>query len=61
MTARLEWLQEDGRAALFTLTEPDLEEDDEYEYYQAGSLLLGGEGGRRFSGERRDKKNIHLK
>jgi len=38
--ARLEWLRPDGQYALFTLTEPDLDEEDEYEYYQTDTLLL---------------------
>jgi len=39
--ARLEWLREDGQVGLFTLTEEGLDEDDEYEFYEVGSLLLG--------------------
>jgi len=38
--ARLEWLRPDQRVGLFTLTESDLDEDDEYEYFEEGSLLL---------------------
>jgi len=30
-----------GQVGLFTLTEEDLDEDDEYEFYEVGSLLLG--------------------
>ena len=37
---RLEWLRPDEQLALFTLTEPDLDEDDEYAFYQAGSLII---------------------
>ena len=39
--ARLEWRSADERAALFTLTEEELDADDEYEFYEAGSLVLG--------------------
>ncbi len=38
--ARLEWMRQDEQAALFTLTEPDLDEDDEYEFFREGALLL---------------------
>jgi hypothetical protein len=38
--ARLEWLRPDGQAALFTLTEPDLDEDDEYAFYELGALVI---------------------
>lgn len=40
---RLEWLREDGRVGLFTLTEPDLTEEDEYEFYQPGDLVIAVE------------------
>jgi hypothetical protein len=39
--ARLEWLREDELVGLFTLTEEDLDEDDEYEFYEVGTLLIG--------------------
>jgi hypothetical protein len=40
MRARLEWLCPDGQAALFTLTEPGLDEDDEYAFYVLGALVI---------------------
>jgi len=44
--ARLEWLREDGQAALFTLVEQGLDEDDEYDFYEAGTLVIAAlEGG----------------
>jgi hypothetical protein len=43
--ARLEWLRKDEQVALFTLTEPDLDEDDEYEFYQQGALLIARRDG----------------
>ena len=39
--ARLEWARDDGKAALFTLTEEGLNEDDEYAFFQAGTLVIG--------------------
>lgn len=39
--ARLEWLRADQKAGLFTLLEEGLDEDDEYEFYEAGALLIG--------------------
>jgi hypothetical protein len=39
--ARMEWLREDGQTALFTLTEAGLEDEDEYEYYKPGTLVIG--------------------
>lgn len=38
--ARLEWMRPDGQAGLFTLVEEGLGEDDEYEYFQQGSLVI---------------------
>ena len=38
--ARLEWLRPDGQAALFTITEEGLDEADEYEFYEAGTLVI---------------------
>ena len=38
--ARLEWQRPDGQVGLFTLTEEGLDEDDEYEYFQQGSLVI---------------------
>ena len=38
--ARLEWMRPDGQVGLFTLTEEGLDEDDEYEYFQQGSLVI---------------------
>ena len=43
--AKLEWLREDGKVALFILTESDLDEDDEYEFYQQGALLIASHDG----------------
>ncbi len=40
VTARLEWRHPSGQAALFTLTQTGLDEEDEYEFYQRGALLL---------------------
>ncbi|MEQ8705826.1 MAG: hypothetical protein RIC19_18000 [Phaeodactylibacter sp.] len=37
---RLEWLREDGQAALFTLNEQGLDEDDEYAFYEHGTLVI---------------------
>jgi len=39
--ARLEWLRSDGKAALFTITEERLDEEDEYEFYEVGTLVIG--------------------
>ena len=39
--ARLEWVRADGGVALFTLVEEGLEEDDEYAFFQAGTLVIG--------------------
>ncbi len=39
--ARLEWLRPDGQAALFTLVEQGLDEDDEYAFWEVGTLVLG--------------------
>ena len=39
--ARREWLRQDGRAGLFTLVEEGLDEDDEYEFFQPESLVIG--------------------
>ena len=38
--AQLEWMRPDGRVGLFTLTEEGLDEDDEYKYFQQGSLVI---------------------
>ncbi|KGE86856.1 MAG: hypothetical protein ACE362_11555 [Phaeodactylibacter xiamenensis] len=38
--ARMEWLRPDGNAALFTITEEGLDEEDEYEFYAAGTLVI---------------------
>jgi len=38
--ARLEWLRADGGAALFTLVEEGLGEEDEYEFYEVGTLVV---------------------
>ena len=38
--ARLEWQRPDGQVGLFTLTEEGLGDDDEYEYFQQGSLVI---------------------
>lgn len=38
--ARLEWLRPDARVGLFTLVEEELDEEDEDEYYQKGSLVI---------------------
>ena len=40
--ARLEWLHSDAQHALFTLLDNDLTEDDEYAFWQPGTLLLAG-------------------
>lgn len=40
VNARQEWLRPDGQAGLFTLVEEGLDEDDEYEFYRPGSLLI---------------------
>jgi len=39
--ARLEWLRPDGKAALFTIMEEGLDEEDEYEFYEVGTLVVG--------------------
>ena len=38
--ARLEWLRADGGVALFTLVEEGLGEEDEYEFYEVGTLVV---------------------
>ena len=38
--ARLEWLRADGQAALFTITEEGLDEEDEYEFYLPGTTVV---------------------
>ena len=43
--AQLEWLSEDEQVALFTLTEANLDEDDEYDFYQQGALLVARRDG----------------
>jgi hypothetical protein len=40
VNARLEWLRADQKAGLFTLLEEGLDEDDEYEFFETGSLLI---------------------
>lgn len=44
----VEWLREDGRVGLFSLLEPGLDEDDEYEFYQPGALLIAVREGEDF-------------
>ncbi len=39
--ARQEWLRPDEQVGLFTLVEEGLDEDDEYEFYRPGSLVIG--------------------
>jgi len=39
--ANMEWMRDDGRIGLFSLTEVDTGEDAELEYAQLGSLVLG--------------------
>ena len=46
--ARLEWLRPDEQVGLFTLLEEGLDEDDEYEYFRPGSLLLAIRDGEDF-------------
>ena len=45
--ARLEWLRPDSKAALFTITEEGLDEEDEYAFYALGTLVIASleEGG----------------
>ena len=38
--AKPEWMAENERAGLFTLTEPDLDKEDEYEFFQKGCLMI---------------------
>ena len=38
--ARLEWLRPDGQAALFTIVEEELDEEDEYAFYALGTLVI---------------------
>jgi len=38
--ARLEWLRADGQAALFTIVEEELDEEDEYAFYALGTLVI---------------------
>ena len=38
--ARLEWLRPDQQVGLFTIVEQGLDEDDEYEYFRPGSLVI---------------------
>ena len=38
--ARLQWLRADGGAALFTITEEGLDEEDEYVFYALGTLVI---------------------
>ncbi|GJM34895.1 MAG: hypothetical protein DHS20C18_38960 [Saprospiraceae bacterium] len=39
--ARQEWLRADGQVGLFTLNDKKVDEDDEYEYYEVGTQVLG--------------------
>ena len=48
--ARQEWLRPDGRVGLFTLIEQGLDEDDEYEFYLPGTLVIGVWDGEGFKG-----------
>ncbi|MEN0005749.1 MAG: hypothetical protein AAF798_16495 [Bacteroidota bacterium] len=44
--AKLEWLHPSGEIALFILLEEDLAEEDEYAFWQYGSIVLAAlEGG----------------
>lgn len=38
--ARREWLRPDKKVGLFSLVEKDLDEEDEYEFFEQGSLLI---------------------
>lgn len=38
--ARQEWIRPDGQVGLFTLAEEGLDEEDEYEYFRLGSLVI---------------------
>ena len=49
--ARQEWLRPDGQVGLFTLVEEGLDEDDEYEYYQPGSLIIAVRDGADFKAQ----------
>lgn len=40
VNGRLEWLRPDGQLGLFTLTDNDLTNEDEYEYFRPGTHLL---------------------
>ena len=46
--AQLEWMRPDGQIGLFTLTEEGLDEDDEYKYFQQGSLVIAVRDGEDF-------------
>ena len=46
--AQLEWMRPDGQVGLFTLTEEGLDDDDEYEYFQQGSLVIAVRDGEDF-------------
>jgi hypothetical protein len=48
--ARLEWLRPDQQVGLFTLVEEDLDEDDEYEFFEPGTLVIGIWDGEGFKG-----------
>ena len=39
--ARQEWLRADRIVGLFTLVQEGLDDDDEYEYFQPGSVMIG--------------------
>ena len=41
-------MRPDGQIGLFTLTEEGLDEDDEYEYFQQGSLVIAVRDGEDF-------------
>lgn len=40
VNARQEWLRPDGQVGLFTLVDDGIDEDDEYEYFRPGSLVI---------------------
>lgn len=58
--ARREWLRPDQRVGLFTLLEQGLDEDDEYEFYQPGSLVIGVWDGEKFKGMAGVKKSDYV-
>jgi hypothetical protein len=48
VNARQEWLRDDKKVGLFALVEQGLDEDDEYEFYQPGSLVLAVSDGENY-------------